>query len=158
MKKLLLIAFSLVSVTMNPHAQEKPVIVVEPFTVASGIDLPYDMKMLQTQLVAELKVELKEFTVVSEQPSSKEGARYTLDGEIKGWRPGNTAKRLLVGFGSGREASDIAFQLKDESGQHLVDRNETVRTNFYAQSAGSSGTLAHPIAQKIADRIKDSVK
>jgi hypothetical protein len=31
-----------------------------------------------------------------------------------------------------------------------------VRTNFYSQGAGSVGTLAHPIADKIADRIKEA--
>jgi len=38
----------------------------------------------------------------------------------------------------------------------IVDREDTVRTNFYSQAAGSTGTLTHPIAQKIADRIKDA--
>ena len=146
MKKLLLNAFSLAFVTMEFRAQSKPVIIVEPFTVASGVDVPYDVKLLQTQLVAELKAEPKQFTIVSEPPTSAERAQYTLAGEIKGWRPGNAAKRLLVGMGSGREASDVAFQLKDGSGQKVVDRNETVRTNFYSQGAGSSGTLAHPNA------------
>jgi hypothetical protein len=73
---------------------------------------------------------------------------YTLDAEITGWRPGNAAKRLIVGLGSGREASDIQYRVSDGSGKKVLERKDTVRTNFYSQGAGSTGTLAHPIAQK----------
>ena len=46
--------------------------------------------------------------------------------------------------------------VSDASGKRVLDREDTVRTNFYSQAAGSTGTLTHPIAQKIADRIKDA--
>lgn len=36
----------------------------------------------------------------------------------------------------------------------IIQGKDTVRTNFYSQGAGSTGTLAHPIAQKLAERIK----
>jgi hypothetical protein len=59
-------------------------------------------------------------------------------------------------MGSGREASDIRYRVTDGSGKKALERTETVRTNFYSQGSGSSGTLAHPIAQKIAEGIKDA--
>jgi hypothetical protein len=157
MKKYLLVVIGIAISTMVLSSQGKRVLVVKAFTVASGVDLPYDMKLMQTQLVAELKVELgKEFTIATEVPTATESALYTLDGEITGWRPGNAAKRLVVGLGSGREASDIQYRVTDSAGQKILERKDTVRTNFYSQGAGSSGTLGHPIAQKIADRIKDA--
>jgi hypothetical protein len=157
MKKLALVIVGLVVSTIALPAQNKPVLVVQAFTLAPGVELPYDMKMMQAQLVAELKVELwKEFTVVAEAPAAPDGALYTLDGEITGWRPGNAAKRFLIGMGSGREASDIQYRVTDSSGRKVVDRKDTVRTNFYSQGAGSVGTLGHPLAQKIADRIKEA--
>jgi hypothetical protein len=138
-------------------SQEKPKLVVHAFTVAQGIELPYDMKLLQTQLVAELKVELgKTYNVIGELPGAPEDAAYALHGIITGWRPGNAAKRMFVGMGSGREASDIEFQVTDSSGKKVLERKETIRTNFYSQGAGSSGTLAHPIALKVSDRIKEA--
>ena len=79
---------------------------------------------------------------------------YTLNGEFKAWQPGNAAKRILVGMGSGRESSVISYQLTDAPGKKVVEHTDTIRTNFYSQNAGSTGTLAHPIAQKISDRIK----
>jgi hypothetical protein len=157
MKKCLLPIIVLALSAIGVSAQSKPTIVVQAFTVAAGVELPYDMKLMQTQLVPEFKVMLgKEFDIVTETPATPQGAVYTLDAEITGWRPGNAAKRLVVGLGSGREASDIQFRVTDGSGKRVLERNDTVRTNFYAQAAGSTGTLAHPIAQKIADRIKDA--
>lgn len=154
-KRALAVVFVLTALAVS--AQEKPVLVVNPFTTGSGVELPYDLKQLHGQLVAELKVMLgKEFTVVAEAPSPAAGKVFTLDGQIVAWRPGNAAKRLLVGMGSGREASDIAYQLKDASGAKVLEKQDTIRTNFYSQGSGSTGTLGHPIAQKIAERIKSA--
>jgi hypothetical protein len=138
-------------------SQGKSVLVVHEFTVASGVNLPYDMKLMHPQLVSEFKVMLaKDFEIVAEAPAAPAGRVYALNAEITAWRPGNAAKRLLVGMGSGREASDIQYRVVDASGNKVVDSLDTIRTNFYSQGAGSTGTLAHPIAQKIADRIKDA--
>ena len=155
MRKWLIAVLLLSAVGLS--SQGKRVIVVQPFTVAAGVELPYDMKLLQPQLVADLKVQIgKEFDVVAEPPAAPQGSVYTLDGEITGWRPGNAAKRLVIGLGSGREASDIRFRVTDSAGKNVVDSTDTIRTNFYSQGAGSVGTLVHPIAQKIAGRIKDA--
>ncbi len=158
MKKCSLLIASLALWSVGLSAQGvKPVLVVQPFTIAKGVELPYDMKMMQSQLVAELKVEIgKQFEVVAEAPSDPQGTVYTLNGQVTGWRAGNAAKRMLVGLGSGREASDIEYQVTDTSGKKLVDKKDTIRTNFYNRMSGSTGTLTHPIAQKIAERIKDA--
>jgi uncharacterized protein DUF4410 len=151
----LLVVVVLALSTIGLSSQAKPVMVVNAFTTAEGVELPYDMKMIQSQLVAELKVMLgKEFNIKAEAPATSEGTVYTLDGQFKAWHPGNAAKRMLVGLGSGRESSDITYQLADATGKKVVDQQDTIRTNFYSQNAGSTGTLAHPIAQKISDRIK----
>ena len=138
-------------------AQGKPVLVVQPFTTAPDVTLPYDMKLMQAQLIPEFKVMLgKQFDVTDAAPPAAAGNVYTLNAEITGWRAGNAAKRILVGMGSGREASDIQYRVTDTAGKPVVERKDTIRTNFYSQNAGSTGTLAHPIAQKIAERIKDA--
>jgi len=157
MNRWALVVISLALSGAGLSSQGKRVIVVEPFTVASGVELPYDMKQLQAGLVADLKVQIgKEFEIVAEAPSGGGRPIYTLTGEFTGWHPGNAAKRILVGLGSGRESSDIHYRVADASGHNVVDQSDTIRTNFYSQSAGSVGTLVHPIAQKIADRIRDA--
>jgi hypothetical protein len=157
MKKSGLLTAALVLLTAGLSAQGKPVIVIQAFTASAGVELPYDLKLLQPQLVADLKVQMgKEFDFVAEAPASPAGAVYTLDTEITGWRPGNAAKRMVIGLGSGREASDIKYQVTDGSGKKVVEGKDTVRTNYYSQGAGSIGTLVHPIAQKLAERIKNA--
>lgn len=157
MNKCLLLVVGLALSTIALSSQGKPVIVVQAFTTAAGVELPYDMKLMHAQLVAEFKVLLgRDFVIVAEAPATPGGRIYTLDAEITAWRPGNAAKRLIVGLGSGRESSDIQYRVTDGSQQKILERQDTVRTNFYSQGAGSTGTLAHPVAQKIADRIKDA--
>lgn len=157
MKAHLSLVIGLVLSITGLSSQERPVIVVQPFTTATGVELSYDLTQLQAQLVAEFRVMLgKQFEIVAEAPTAPQGAVYRLDTRITGWRAGNAAKRLLVGLGSGREASDIEYQVTDSSGTKVLERRDTIRTNFYSQGAGSTGTLAHPIAQKIADRVRDA--
>lgn len=159
MKKpsLLALALGLALSTAALSSQGRPVIVIQVFTTAPGVELPYDMKLMQAQIVPELKVMLgKEFDIVSAAPTTAQGTIYTLDAEITAWRPGNAAKRIFVGLGSGREASDIQYRVTDASGKAVLVRKDTIRTNFYSQGSGSTGTLAHPIAQKIAGRIKEA--
>ena len=157
MRKVLTLVVALAFSSALPSAQGKPVLVVNAFTTAPDVTRPYDMKLMHAQLLPEFKVMLgKQFEIVGEAPTAASSNVYTLDAEITGWRAGNAAKGLLVGMGSGRESSDIHYRVTDSAGTAVVDRKDTIRTNFYSQSAGSTGTLAHPIAQKIAERIKDA--
>lgn len=157
MKLKLLAAAGIALSTVSAYSQGKPTLVIQPFTAAQGVELPYDLKQLQAQLVADLKVQLgKDFDVSADPPSAPRGSVYTVDGQVTGWRPGNAAKRLIVGLGSGRESTDLKYQVADAAGKKFVDTKDTIRTNFYSQGAGSIGTLAHPIAQKLAERIKDA--
>src|SRR3954449_9201535 len=103
MLRLLVVAGLIVS-TIGLSSQTRPVMIVNTFTKADGIELPYDMKVLQSQLVAELRVMIgKDFEVIPESPASAGGTVYTLEGTFTAWHPGNAAKRIVIGLGSGRE-------------------------------------------------------
>lgn len=157
MRKWLVLLVGIGFSTITVWSQGKSIIVVQPFATGPGVDLPYDMKLLQTQLIPEFKVLLgAQHEIVAEAPSAPQGSVYLLSATITGWHPGNAAKRLIIGLGSGRESLDIEYKVADGSGNSVLARKDTVRTNFYSQMAGSSGTLAHPIAQKIAQRIKEA--
>jgi hypothetical protein len=85
MKQWLLLVIGLASSAAGLSSQGKRVIVVQPFKLAAGVELPYDIKLLQTQLVADLKVQIgKEFDFAVEPPEAPQGSLYTLDGEITG--------------------------------------------------------------------------
>lgn len=157
MKKTLLVTVLSLILAPASFSQQKPILVVQEVTSAPSVSLPYDLKQLRDQLVAEFKVSLgKEFDVAAEAPSTAQGAVYALKIQITEWHPGNAAKRIFVGLGSGRESANIEYQVTDGSGKKVVEKKDTIRTNFYSQGAGSTGTLGHPFAQKISQRIKDA--
>jgi hypothetical protein len=157
MKSRLLLVVGLALAPVALFAQERPTLVVNVFTTAPDVVWPYDMKQMHAQMVAEFKVMLgKQFEVVAEPPTAPKGNVYTIDAEILSWRAGNAAKRILVGLGSGREAADIQYRVTDSTGKKLLEKKDTIRTQFASQGAGSSGTLAHPFADKMAERIKDA--
>ena len=156
-------AFLWMSLLLLPSvalAQEvKPLIVLNPFTVASDSALPYDMKLLQASVLAELKARfIKEFVeVVAESPGKSSGKTYAVDGVFSNWKGGSTAKRLLVGFGSGRESVDLHFWVTDEAGKKLIDRKEKIKAQFLGSAyQGNIGELAHPVADKLGDRLNDA--
>jgi hypothetical protein len=157
MRRFLPLALAVVLAPAALSAQEKPTLIVRPLTAAADVVLPYDLPQLHDQIVAEFEVMLgKDFEIASEPPAPPHGRLYTLDVEITRWQAGNTVKRLIVGLGSGREAADIHYRVDDQSGNTVLDRRDTIRTQFYAQGKGSTGTLGHPFADKIAERIKDA--
>lgn len=134
----------------------KPFILVNAFVTTKEVVWPYDMKELQKQTVAELYAKVgKECEVSGEPPATAHGHVYSLNGEVTSWRPGNRAKRMLVGMGSGREAAEIHYWLTDEAGEKAFDSKDTIRAEFWGNAyEGSVGQLAHPFADKIAGRIK----
>lgn len=142
----------------TPEGSKKPQIVVTEFVAAPNAAWPYDMKEMQGKTVAELKVKLSaQFEIVTEAPVVAQGHVYTLNGEVIAWRPGNAAKRALIGLGSGREAAEIHYWLTDETGKKVMDRKDTIRSEFWGNAfAGSVGQLAHPFADKISNRIRDA--
>lgn len=142
----------------TPEAAKKPVIVVTTFTAAPDVAWPYNMQEMQRQTIAELKGKFTaQFDIVAEAPAVADGHVYTLSGEVVGWRPGNAAKRFLVGMGSGRESADIHYWLTNETGKKIIDKKDTIRAEFWGNAyAGSVGQLSHPFASKISHRIEDA--
>lgn len=132
-----------------------PLIVLRVFTVHASVAWPYDMKQMQTQTVAELKAKVgKHYDVVTDVPEGSHARVFTLDGEVTAWRPGNSAKRLIVGMGSGRESAEIRYWLTDDAGKKTMDRKDTIRAEFWGNAyQGSVGQLAHPFADKIAGHL-----
>jgi hypothetical protein len=158
-KKLAVLALALAFLPMHVHAQNKPTLVVEPFTVSSSVPWPYDMHLLQLQTVAELKVKVGDhFDVTGETPSAP--ARiYRIQGEVLAWHEGNRATRMFVGMGSGRESAQIHYWVIDADGEKILNDTDTIRADYWGNAdAGSVGQLAHPFAAKIAAHLQKEVE
>jgi uncharacterized protein DUF4410 len=167
-KRMVWLVFGVALASFSLLAQEKPtaptepvkksVIVVNTFTAAASVSWPYDMAELQRQTIAEMKTKLgAQFDIVAEAPVIAPEHVYTLNGEVVGWRAGNAAKRFLIGMGSGREAADIHYWMTNQTGEKVMDKKDTIRSEFWGNAfAGSVGQLAHPFADKISNRIRDA--
>jgi Domain of unknown function (DUF4410) len=139
------------------QAQEKPAIVVQPFTTANGVSWPYDMERMTSQTLAELQTkDGKKYEISNAAPLSR-AHYYSLGGEVLAWHPGNRAKRVLVGVGTGRETAKIHYWLADETGKKVFEHEDTIRAEFWGNAyADSVGQLAHPFADKIAGRLAEA--
>jgi len=148
---------AVMAISSLAFGQDKPAIVVHTFTAIPGQPWPYDMKQMTAQIVAELqRKDGKRFGVAVEAPASQVKI-YTLDGEVSEWHPGNRAKRLVVGMGSGRETAKIHYWLTDTSGKKVFEHTDTIRAAFWGNGyADSVGQLAQPFADKIADRLAEA--
>lgn len=136
--------------------QEKPTFQVNAVKTAPAVSWPYDAKLLQVQLVAELENKhAKQFAVVAESPE-KETKSFTLECEVLEWHSGNAAKRVLVGMGTGRESAKIRYAVTDPNGKKVFEHEDTIRAEFWGNAyAGSVGQLAHPLADKISKHLSD---
>jgi hypothetical protein len=139
------------------QALEKPAIIVQPFTTANGVSCPYDMQRMTSQTLAELQTkDGKKYEISTAAPLSR-AHYYSLSGEVLAWHPGNRAKRVLVGVGTGREAAKIHCWLADETGKKVFEHEDTIRAEFWGNEyADSVGQLAHPFADKIAGRLSQA--
>ena len=139
------------------QAQEKSMIVVHPFTMANGVSWPYDMHQMTLQTIAELQHKDGKKFAISAELSAIDTHVYTLDGEVLDWHPGNRAKRMLVGAGTGRETAKIRYWLTDANGKKVFEHEDTIRAEYWGNEyADSVGQLAHPFADKIAGRLGEA--
>ena len=156
---LISLAFAIALGLVPACAQDKPVLVVHAFTVASGVSFPYDMRDLQTQAIVELKSRNGgQFTVV-DQAGSGQARVYVLAGEVTEWHKGNTAERMLIAAGSvaGRENAKIHYWLTDKDGKKVFEQTDTIRQLFMRNAhEKSAGTLVKPFGDKISERLGEA--
>ena len=138
-------------------SQSKRVLVIEPFTVAAGVELPYDMKQLQAGLVADLRVQIgKEFEVVGEVPAAPKPGLHA-DRRVHGMAPRQCRKTTPCRYGLWSRSSDLHYRVVKTSGQNVVDQTDTIRTEFLRSECRlGRNLLVDPIAQKIAGRITEA--
>ena len=157
-----MLAASFVGAAQDKVAQDKSIqgktaLLVDTFTAGSSMAWPYDMKLLQTETVAELKAKDGQKFNIGAEAAAERTSFYRLQGEVTEWHPGNRAKRMLVGLGSGRETATIHYWLVTETGKKVFDHTDTIRAEFWGNAyAGSVGELAHPFADKIAKRLSEA--
>jgi len=159
LKRMILLFFVAALGFVPALAAERPTNVVHAFTLASGVNWPYNMNEMQAGAVAAIKARDGDlFDVMADAPASQIRF-YTLDGEVLAWHKGNTAERMLIAAGSvaGRENAKIHYWLTDKDGKKVFDHTDTIRQVWMENGhERSSGMLAKPFGEKVADRLKEA--
>lgn len=138
-----------------PPTTAKAVLIVRVFKLKENTSWPYDLTQLQSQTVAQLRStdDISERFDVADALGAKTRV-YVLEGEVLSWQAGSKAKRFITGLGMGRESAEIRFWIVDPNGVRVLERRDTIRAD-YTNVAGTNA-LAHPFAQKIAERLLDA--
>lgn len=138
-------------------------VVVQPFetSVKGAIGLP---EATRTSVIRALKeagtfaaVLTPEEAVTKLSPDDKT-PRLDLQAKLVDFAPGNAAKRLMVGFGSGRAHARFDFTLKDAASGEVVWQGSVKQTasywfNQYTSSASERGELPEGVAKKLVEQL-----
>jgi len=169
--KIGMVMFLLLLSGITAHAGKKPLdsyrgLVVEAFdsSVKGAIGLPKAVRdaclqaIKEEGLFTEVASAEEEKAKTAEQQPAKEGV-LRLSGQLVDFEPGNAAKRLMVGFGSGRAHAAFDFALRDPATGQIVWQKKLKQTasfwfNGTTSSAAERGELPEGLAKKLVEELK----
>lgn len=166
----MLLAF-VIGLAVQAHAGKKLLddynnVVVERFesSVKGAIGLPDAVRGACLQAIKE-DVLFSE-VATAEEDKAKDGenapvkpAVLRLSGQLVDFEPGNAAKRMMVGFGTGRAHASFEFTLRDPSMGRVVWQKRVKQTasfwfNGTTSSAAERGELPEGLAKKLVEELK----
>ena len=96
--------------------------------------------------------------VVKDEEAKDAPAGYVLEGVLTNFEAGNAAKRLMVGFGSGRSHAIFDFVLKDSTGNVVWKKSIKQTASFWfngtTSSAAERAELPDGLAKKLVEELK----
>jgi ABC-type uncharacterized transport system auxiliary subunit len=100
-------------------------------------------------------------SVLKEEEAKGAPADYVLEGTLVNFEAGNAAKRLMVGFGSGRSHAVFEFVVKEASTGQVVWQKSIKQTasfwfNGTTSSAAERAELPDGVAKKLVEELKKS--
>ena len=139
-------------------AEKAQTVVVLPFesAVKGASTLSDATRSAVIQMLKEEK--LFEAVLTPEEAKDKDKANIVeLGARLVDFEPGNAAKRLLVGLGTGRAHAGFEFSMKDSTGQvwkKTVKSTASFWFNGYTSSATERAELPDGVAKKLIDELK----
>ena len=134
-------------------------IVIKAFTasVKGAAGLP---EAVRGSVVQTLKDDGTFKSIIKEEEAKDAPAGYVLEGDLINFEAGNAAKRLMVGFGSGRSHAVFGFVLKDAAGQVVWKKQIKQTASFWfngtTSSAAERAELPDGLAKKLMEELKKS--
>ena len=169
--KYLMLLLLLMAGTYQARAGKKPLdgakeLVVERFdsSIKGAIGLPDAVRnacvqaVKESDLFTEVITAEEETAKASEKDSAKQGG-LRLTGQLVDFEAGNAAKRLMVGFGSGRAHAGFEFALRDPATGEIVWHKKVKQTasfwfNGTTSSAEERAELPEGLAKKLVEELK----
>jgi hypothetical protein len=124
---------------------------IDRFVPAAGVAFPFEYRTALVENIArEMSVEFPTVMIVRQDSPPPSGQPLLrVSGVITEFKPGNRAKRVLIGFGVGATVVRVFVRFTDaSSGQLFLDR-ELKGTTFMDASADDSQAAADSLARKI---------
>lgn len=160
-----LIAMVLVSAMCFSQAKGKGLdlgktLVVKPFesTVKGAATLPEATRQAVIQMMKDEAVFSAVLTPEEAKDKEKPGL-IELEAKLVDFAPGSAAKRLMVGFGSGRAHAGFEFTFKDAAtGEILWQRTVKQTASFWFNSTTSSAAERSELPEGLAKKLIQEVK
>jgi len=162
MLKTCLALFAALALTAGMACAQKaaPTIVVDQFTAKTGVDWPYDFKLLQTELVNKIKKKAGDKAMVGANAPAGSTEIYKLDGEITRMFQQNDLDGHSGGVSSNTEVISVHYWLTDGNGKKVFDKSSTYNTPSTASYSDAlfctSGPMARDLESDIVGKINGS--
>lgn len=159
MVKICLSLFGALALTAGAACAQSvtPTIVVDQFTAKTGVDWPYDFKLLQTEMVDKIKKKAGDKAMVAAAAPAGSDKIYKLDGEITRMFQRNDLDGHSGGVSSNTEVVSVHYWLTDPSGKKVFDKSstyDTASTASYSDALfGTSGPMARDLESDVAGKI-----
>jgi Domain of unknown function (DUF4410) len=135
-------------------------VMVKSFTasVKGAAGLP---ETVRGAVIQTLKDDATFKSILNEEDAKDAQTDYVLEGTLVNFEAGNAAKRLMVGFGSGRSHATFDFVLKEASTGQVVWQKSIKQTasfwfNGTTSSAAERAELPDGLAKKLLEELKKS--
>lgn len=155
--RIFLILGALACVASSLYAAHQPegpytAIEVDPFTPIPGVAFPADYQTgLADDIAREASLQFRTAIIVrlgQEPPVSYRVLRIA--GVVTRFKPGNRAKRYLIGFGAGATVVEAEVELIDAGTGQVLLRREMKGVTWTGVAGGDSKAAGESLARKIA--------
>lgn len=125
---------------------------VDPFTAEPGVVFPADYRSaLVDDIARETSLAFKTVIILRRGQAPPDGYRVLrITGEVTRFKPGNRAKRYLIGFGAGATVVHAEVQFTDAATGQVLVRREMAGVTWTGIAGGDSKGAGESLARKIA--------
>jgi hypothetical protein len=131
---------------------------IDRFVAESGVDFPVDYQIgVVEDLVRVTKRAFKSVEILREgEPLPQGNPVLRITGQITRFKPGNRAKRYLIGFGAGATVVKAHVKFTDAASGQVVLERDLQGITWMGMAGGGSEGAGDRLAKKIVELARSS--